>query len=94
MMLQVFPAATVPTGVPQVFVPETRAKSPLIVMPLKLSVAVPELVSVTVFAEVVLPKATVPHDREVGDRVTAAPLPLGFTVRLSVVVLVKLPDTP
>jgi hypothetical protein len=94
LMLQVFPAATVPTGLPHVFVPLTRAKSPLIVMLLKVSVAVPVLVSVTVFGAVVVPTLTVPHDREVGDRVTAGPLPLAFTVRLSVVVFVKLPDTP
>jgi hypothetical protein len=94
LMLQVFPAATVPTGLPHVFVPLTRAKSPLIVTLLKVSVAVPVLVSVTVFGAVVVPTLTVPHDREVGDRVTAGPLPLAFTVRLSVVVFVKLPDTP
>jgi len=84
----------VPSGLPHVFVPVTRAKSPLIVMLLKLSVAVPELVSVTVFAAVVLPKATVPHDKEVGDRVTFGPPPLASTVRLNVVVLVKLPEVP
>ena len=90
----VFPAATEPTGLPQVFVPLTRAKSPLIPMVPKVSVAVPELVSVTVFGELVVPTVLAGKVSEVGDRVTAGVPPLALTVRLNVVVCVKLPDTP
>src|ERR1035441_10246876 len=61
-------------------------------MLLMFSVAVPEFLRVTVFAVVVAPRTTVPHVRDVGVRVTAAPF--AFTVRLSVVVRFKLPDTP
>jgi len=58
------------------------------------SVAVPLFVSVTALAAEVLPTANLPHAREVGDRVTAGPPPLEVTVRLNVVVEVRLPDTP
>src|SRR6202030_531524 len=76
------------------FVLGFSAKSPLIVMLLMCSVKFPVLVSVTVFAALVTPTTLLPKLREVGDRVTAGPVPVGFTVRLIVVVCVKLPDTP
>jgi len=71
------------------------AKSPLMVIVLMFSVAVPVLVRVTFFAELVVPTAKAFHFSEVGVRVTIGPPPLlGFTVRLTVVVAVKLPDVP
>jgi hypothetical protein len=90
-ILQLAPTATV---LPQGFVLGFSAKSPLIVMLLMFSVKFPVLVSVTVFAALVTPTTLLPKLREVGDRVTAGPVPVGFTVRLIVVVCVKLPDTP
>jgi hypothetical protein len=90
-ILQFAPTATV---LPQGFVLGFSAKSPLIVMLLMCSVKFPVLVSVTVFAALVTPTTLLPKLREVGDRVTAGPVPVGFTVRLIVVVCVKLPDTP
>lgn len=91
-ILQFAPTAKV---LPQGLVLVTRAKSPpLIAMLLMFSVAFPLLVTVTLFALLVDPKTTVPNDREVGVRVTAGPVPVGFTVRLNVVVCVNAPDTP
>ena len=78
---------------PQGFVAAASAKSPLVVMLLMFSVALPVLLTVTVFAALVAPTTTLPHAREVGDRLTAGP-PSLFTVRLNVVVFVKLPDMP
>lgn len=83
-----FPAANV---LPQVFV---CANAPLVVMPVMFSVDVELLVSVTAFALLVAPTTTVPNDSEAGVRVMSAPLISWTTVRLTVVELVKLPDTP
>lgn len=63
-------------------------------MLLMFSVAVPELVSITVFPALVTPTMVLANVKEVGDRVTAGPPPLLVTVRLNVVVCVRLPDTP
>jgi hypothetical protein len=90
LITQLFPARTV---LPQGFVLVVWAKSPLVAMLLMFSVAVPVLVSVTVFPAAVTPTTTLAHVREVGTRVTAGP-PLEVTVRLTVVVCVRLPDTP
>jgi hypothetical protein len=91
VILHFFPGASVlPHGVGLV----DKAKSPLVAMLLMSSVPVPELVSVTVFAGVVTPTTIDPQVSEVGDKVTAGLPPLGFTVRLNVVVWLKLPDTP
>jgi hypothetical protein len=91
LIMQLFPARTV---LPQDFATIVWAKSPLVAMLLMFSVAVPVLVSVTVFATVVTPTTILPHVRDVGVRVTAGPPPLAFTVRLNVVTCVRLPDTP
>jgi hypothetical protein len=91
LIWQFFPAARV---LPQGFELVARAKSPLVVMLLILSAALPLLVSVTVFAALVSPRTILLNAREVGDSVTAGPEPLEFTVRLSKVVFDKLPDTP
>jgi hypothetical protein len=58
------------------------------------SVAVPPLVSVTALALLVAPTTTVPNDSVDGVSVMFAPLTSWTTVRLTVVVFVKLPDTP
>ena len=58
------------------------------------SVAVPVLVTVTVFAAAVTPTTTLPHARDVGESVTTGLPPCAVTVRLSVVDAVKLPDAP
>ncbi len=89
LIWQVFPTASV---LPQGFVAAASAKSPLVVMLLMFSVALPVLLTVTVFPALVSPTTTLPHAREVGDRPTAGARLL--TVRLSVVVFVKLPDMP
>lgn len=91
MILQLTPTASVPV---QGFGLTARAKSPLVVMVPKCSVAVPLLVTKTVFALPVFPRTTFPNVSEVGVRVTAGPPPAWFTVRLNVVVCVMLPDTP
>ena len=91
LIWQVFPAASV---LPQAFALAACAKGPLIVMLLMSSVALPVLLTVMVFAAPVSPHTTLPQVREVGDSVTAGPALLEFTVRLSEVVFVKLPDTP
>lgn len=85
-ILQLFPGANV---LPQVLV---CAKSPLVVMLVMSSVTLPPLVSVAVFALLVAATTTVPKERELGD--TLIFVASGFTVRLNVVVCVKLPDTP
>ena len=86
---QLFPAAKV---LPQGFVLVACPKSPLVVMLVMSSVALPLLVSVTAFALLVAATMTVPNVREVGD--TLIPLTTGFTVRVNVVVRVKVPDIP
>src|SRR5271166_2033920 len=58
------------------------------------SVAVPVLVSVTILAVLVTPTTNDPQASDAGDRVTAGPPPLAFTVRPSVVLFVKVPDVP
>lgn len=93
LITQVFPGATLVPAT-QDFGVVVRLKSPLAVTLLMFSVAFPELVSVTVLVPPFTPTATLPHVRDVGTRVTAGPLPLCVTVRLSVVVCVILPDTP
>ena len=91
LIVQFFPAASV---LPQGFVLVVCAKSPLVAMLLMFSVAVPVLLSVTLFAGVVTPTTVLPNVREVGTRVTTGLPPLAFTVRLSVVVFDNVPDTP
>jgi hypothetical protein len=90
LITQLFPTASV---LPQGFVLVAFAKSPLVAMLLMSSVAVPVLVTVTIFAELVSPKTMLPHVSAVGTRVTAGPPP-EVTVRLNVVVAVRLPDVP
>ena len=90
-ILQFFPTAN---ELPQGFVLVPSAKSPLAAMLLMLSVAVPVLATVTVFVTPVTPTTTLPHASEVGGRVTTGLPPLWVTVRLNVVLCVKLPDTP
>jgi hypothetical protein len=63
-------------------------------MLLMFSVTDPVLVRVTAFAGPVAPKTTVPQLSDVGDTVTVGPVPLGLTVKASVVVAVRLPDRP
>ena len=65
LMVQLAPAATV---APQVFV---WVKSPLAAMLLMLSVALPGLVSVTLWAGLVLPTNWLPKPRLVAERLTA-----------------------
>lgn len=81
--MQLFPGTSV---LPHGFGLVDKAKSPLAAILLMFSVAVPELVRVTVFGGVVTPTTIAPQVSEVGDRVTAGLPPLTFTVRLSVVV--------
>jgi hypothetical protein len=90
-MVQLFPAASV---LPQGFALVVRPKSPLAVMLVIVSVEVPVLVRVTGFLALVAPNTTLPNASDVGDTVTVGPILLGFTVRLSVVLFVKLPDVP
>jgi hypothetical protein len=87
--LQFCPTASV---LPQGFVLAACAKAPLVVMLLMSSVALPVLVTVTAFAALVSPTATVLNVSELGDRPTAGARLL--TVRFNVVVFVKLPDMP
>jgi len=77
---------------PQGFVLAACAKAPLVVMLLMSSVALPVLVTVTAFAALVSPTTTVPNASELEDRLTAGARLL--TVRLSVVVFVRLPEIP
>lgn len=76
----------------QDFATFVKAKSPLAATLLMFSVALPVLVSVTVFAPLFWPNTTFPNVSEVGTSETTGPLLL--TVRLTVVVAVKLPDVP
>jgi hypothetical protein len=88
---QVFPPANVaPQGVLPVAV--LVAKSPAVTRLVMSSVTLPPLVSVTFFAALVAPTTVVENVRAVGATLT--PVASGFTVRLNVVALVKLPDTP
>lgn len=89
MIKQLAPAATV---LLQDFATVLMAKSPLAAMLAMLSVDDPVLVRVTDFAPLVVPTKILPHVSEVGTSVTAGPLPV--TVRLIVVVEVRLPDVP
>jgi len=89
-ILQFAPTANV---LPQGFVLVLSAKSPLATMLVMFSVAVPVLDIVTVFAALVVPSTWFANVSDVGVSVTTAP-PLCVTVRLTVVVCVKLPDTP
>lgn len=89
MILQFRPAAKV---LPQGLVLVVCAKSPITTMLLMFSVAVPLLLSTTVFPALVAPNKTLANVREVGDRLTAGARLV--TVRLNTVVCVKLPDTP
>jgi hypothetical protein len=70
--MQLLPAAKV---LPQGFELVVRAKSPLGTMLAMFSVAVPVLLSVTVFAVEVEFSTTLPHVREVGVRPTTGPPP-------------------
>lgn len=91
---QVAPGATVPPLTQGVIflvcLTVASAKSPLGTMVLMFSAEPPVLVKVTLLAAVVLPTNTLPHVSEVGDRVGG----LRLTVRLSVVVLVNVPEMP
>ena len=89
LMMQFAPAASV---LPHGFVLATGAKSPLTTMLLMFSVELPVLESVTVFPVAVVPTTVLPNTSDVGDSVTAGPL--AVTVRVTVVVAVKLPDVP
>jgi len=89
--MQLFPTASV---LPQGLVLVANAKSPLTAMPLMFSVPVPELVTVTDFAAAVAPTTTLPQASEVAERVTTGPPEAAVTVRETVVVSVRLPDTP
>ena len=87
---QFFPAASV---VPQGFVLVAKAKSPLIPMLLMFSVALPVFANFTLFAALVVPTFLVANVSEVGVSVTTGAV-APVTVRLTVVVAVKLPDVP
>jgi len=89
-IVQVFPAAKV---APQGFVGVTKAKSPLMPMLLMFSVALPVFFIVMSFPRLVVPTFLAANVSEVGVSVTTgAEAPV--TVRLTVVVAVKLPDVP
>src|SRR5208337_622995 len=79
LMMQLPPAATVlplTQGVTVlVALSVTSAKSPLIVMVLIFSVALPVLVSVTVFDPLLAPTTFMRHFNDVGDRVASGPPP-------------------
>ena len=97
MISQLAPAATASPfeqGVTNfVFLTVASAKSPLGAMLVMFSVALPELVTITFFAGLVVPTILLGKVSDVGFRVTAgAPAPV--TVRLNVVLCVKAPDTP
>src|ERR1035438_9801008 len=57
-------------------------------------VAVPVLTSVMALPALVMPTVVLGNVREAGVRVTTGPVPLAVTVRVTVVVAVKLPDVP
>lgn len=80
LKLQLAPAAT---ELPHVFVSaKSPALAPLTVTLVTLRAALPLLVSVTLFAELVIPTAWFPNDRLAGERFTAdaVPVPLRLTV--------------
>jgi hypothetical protein len=89
LIMQFAPTASV---LPQGFVLVAGAKSPLTAMLLMFSVALPVFVIVTLLALLFTPTTVLPNTSDVGDSVTTAPL--AVTVRLTVVVAVKLPDVP
>ncbi len=89
--VQFFPAARV---APQGFVVVTKAKSPLIPMLLMFSVASPVFASLMECAGLVVPTVLLANDSEAGVSVTTGAELLDVTVRLTVVVAVKLPDVP
>jgi len=89
LIVQVFPAATVPP-LTQAPVVTFWKKSPVIASALMFRVALPELVRVMVFTEALWPTTTFPHTSEVGVSFTFAPL----MVMVTVVVCDKLPDVP
>ena len=68
------------------------AKSPVVAMLLMFSVDDPVLVRVTVLAPLVTPTKNLAQCNDVGTRLTLGPFPV--TVRLTVVVAVKLPEVP
>ncbi len=72
---------------------ELMAKSPLGVMLPMFSVAEPLFLMVTVFAADVSPTISFPNAKDAGVRVTTGAVP-AVTVRLTVVVFVKVPDVP
>jgi len=88
-MVQLFPANTV-LPLTQAPVVTFWKKSPLTAIVLIFSVAFPELVSVIVFTEALLPTMVRGKTSEVGDSFTFAPL----MVMVTVVVWLKLPDVP
>ena len=63
-------------------------------MLLMFRVTLPVLVSVTGLGPPVEPTTILPHAKDVGDTVTDGPPPPLVTVRLTVVVAVRLPDVP
>ena len=69
-----------------------KAKSPLIETPVKFRGEVPVLVSVTALAGLVVPTSLLGNVSEDGTRLTTGPF--AVTVSDTVVVCVKLPDTP
>jgi len=89
---QVFFAASVlPQDDAMIFCP----KSPLVVMLLISSVAVPVFLTVTVLSGAVVPTLILPQVRDAGLRPTAAPLLLvAFTVRPKLVLSVNALDVP
>lgn len=91
LILQFLPAASVG---PQGFELVVKAKSPLAAMLPMFRVAVPVLASVMALPALVMPTVVLGNVREAGVRVTTGPVPLAVTVRVTVVVAVKLPDVP
>jgi hypothetical protein len=89
LMMQFAPAASV---LPQGFGLVAGAKSPLTTMLLMFSVELPVFATVTLLAVVVVPTTVLANTSDVGVSVTTGPL--GVTVRVTVVVAVKLPDVP
>jgi hypothetical protein len=73
--------------------PLVIAKSPVVAILLNNTVTVSWLVTVTTFAADFVPTANLPNVRLVGETLSPLP-PLVVTVRLSVVVCERLPDTP
>jgi hypothetical protein len=90
-ILQLAPTSS---ALPQALLIGVWGKSPLVLMLLMFSVALPVLVTVTSFAGPVMPRVIVFHFSNVGARVTTGLPPAAFTVRLTVVVGFKPPDVP